>query len=145
MQAKTEHDLKFDDRLERIRLNKRISKGELAAQLGVSRTMLHYIKKGIHPPSAEVLERLEAEEHAAGLLNAAQRAAFQQKTLHEFTEADWRILVENYPEEARELQQSIAQIEEAGKILTALRAEVQGKLMHLRAQFTALFTPPPKK
>ncbi len=68
MQGKTEQNLtNFDARVQRLHAVTGQTWAEVAASLEVSRTMLHYYRKGIHPPDAGILLRLTAAEEKAGI------------------------------------------------------------------------------
>ena len=65
---KTEHNLtNFNSRIEHLHAVTGWNYGTIAASLEVSRTMLHYYRKGIHPPDAGILLRLTRAEEQAGI------------------------------------------------------------------------------
>ena len=67
-QVKSEHNLtNFNSRVEHLHAVSGWNYEQIAAALEVSRTMLHYYRKGIHPPDAGVLLRLTAAEEKAGI------------------------------------------------------------------------------
>lgn len=66
MQGQTEQNLTFFSRLEKLKLAKGWSWEELAEQIGISRTMIHFIKSGKHKVTAKTWHRLEEAEKAAG-------------------------------------------------------------------------------
>ena len=67
-QVKSEHNLtNFNSRLEHLHAVSGWNYEAIAAALEVSRTMLHYYRKGIHPPDAGILLRLTAAEERVGI------------------------------------------------------------------------------
>ena len=67
-QVKSEHNLtNFNSRLEHLHAVSGWNYAEIAEALEVSRTMLHYYRKGIHPPDAGILLRLTCAEERAGI------------------------------------------------------------------------------
>ncbi len=65
---KTEQNLtNFNSRIEHLHAVTGWNYGTVAAALEVSRTMLHYYRKGIHPPDAGILLRLTRAEEQAGI------------------------------------------------------------------------------
>lgn len=58
MQYKSERNDHFVKRLENLRYGMRINSRELAQELGISRTMMHYIKTGQKPPSLKLVRRV---------------------------------------------------------------------------------------
>ena len=60
----------FLTRIEHLQAHHRITWGQLADMIGLSRTMLHLIRKGSNPPSRKTLFRLEQAEIEAGLRKA---------------------------------------------------------------------------
>ncbi len=64
----TEHNLtNFNSRVEHLHAVTGWNYAAIAGALEVSRTMLHYYRKGIHPPDAGVLLRLARSEEEAGI------------------------------------------------------------------------------
>ena len=64
----TEQNLtNFNNRIEHLHAVSGWNYGVIAAALEVSRTMLHYYRKGIHPPDAGILLRLTRAEEQAGI------------------------------------------------------------------------------
>ena len=57
----------FLTRIEHLQAHHRVTWGQLAEMIGLSRTMLHLIRKGSNPPSRKTLFRLEQAEIEAGL------------------------------------------------------------------------------
>jgi transcriptional regulator with XRE-family HTH domain len=66
LQVQTEQNLTFFLRLEKLKLAKGWSWEEVAEQIGISRTMIHFIKSGKHKVTAKTWHRLEEAEKAAG-------------------------------------------------------------------------------
>ena len=67
-QVKSEHNLtNFNSRLEHLHAVSGWNYETIAVELEVSRTMLHYYRKGIHPPDAGILLRLTCAEEKAGI------------------------------------------------------------------------------
>ena len=67
-QVKSEHSLtSFNSRIEHLHAVSGWNYGTIAGALEVSRTMLHYYRKGIHPPDAGILLRLTRAEEQAGI------------------------------------------------------------------------------
>ncbi len=67
---KSSKNLPIIERLEHLRRAKRWTWDELAEQLDVSRTTLHYLRKGRHEPTGRLLRSLEEAEEHAGLVGA---------------------------------------------------------------------------
>ncbi len=64
----TEQNLtNFNGRIEHLHAVTGWNYGTIAGSLEVSRTMLHYYRKGIHPPDAGILLRLTRAEEQAGI------------------------------------------------------------------------------
>ena len=67
-QVKSEHNLtNFNSRVEHLHAVSGWNYEKIAEALEVSRTMLHYYRKGIHPPDAGILLRLTAAEERTGI------------------------------------------------------------------------------
>ena len=67
-QVKSEQNLtNFNSRVEHLRAVSGWNYEAIAETLEVSRTMLHYYRKGIHPPDAGILLRLSTAEERAGI------------------------------------------------------------------------------
>lgn len=66
MQEQTEQNSTFFSRVEALKLAKGWSWEELSKHLGISRTMIHFIKSGKHKVTVKSWHRLEEAEKAAG-------------------------------------------------------------------------------
>lgn len=64
---KCEHFVNITLRLDRLRQALVLEWGELAARLGINRTMLHYLRKGQRAPSQKLERRIQELEHELGL------------------------------------------------------------------------------
>ena len=76
-------NLPIVERLERLRRRKRWTWDELAEQLGVSRTTLHYLRTDRHEPTGRLLRRLEEAEQKAGMSAEQQTDRLSRETLRE--------------------------------------------------------------
>ncbi len=68
MQEESEHFVNSEDRLDRLRVQKGFTWDELATYLDLSRTMLHYVRKGERDLSAKAALRMRDAEKNAGLI-----------------------------------------------------------------------------
>jgi transcriptional regulator with XRE-family HTH domain len=59
------------ERLEKLRLRRDLTWNDLSKELKVSRSMLHYLRKGKREPGARLLHRLKEMESAAGIASGA--------------------------------------------------------------------------
>jgi transcriptional regulator with XRE-family HTH domain len=69
-QHKSEHDLTFLNRVELLRSKSGATWAEVGKMVGLSRTMLHHLRRGQHKPSQRTLARLEQAEMRSGLREA---------------------------------------------------------------------------
>lgn len=54
-------------RLDRLRKELKLTWGEFEEHLGISHTMMHFMRSGERTPSMKLLRRIEAEENKAGI------------------------------------------------------------------------------
>ncbi len=66
-QAESEHNITFLNRLDHLRGKTGATWAEIGKMIGLSRTMLHHLRKGEHEPSQRTLARLQQAEIDAGL------------------------------------------------------------------------------
>jgi hypothetical protein len=69
-QGENEQKLTFLNRLDRLRGKTRATWADIGKMMGLSRTMLHHLRKGEHEPSQRTLALLERAEIDAGLREA---------------------------------------------------------------------------
>lgn len=62
----------MDERLNRLRVTLRMQWGQLADHIGLSRSMLDFVRKGQRNLSFEALHRLESAEREAGIAPPAE-------------------------------------------------------------------------
>jgi transcriptional regulator with XRE-family HTH domain len=67
LQAKDEQTLSFLNRLDKLRLSERWTWEQAAKSIGLSRTMLHYLRSGRSSVTDKTLYRLAEAEKAAGV------------------------------------------------------------------------------
>src|SRR5260370_13329587 len=72
-QAESEQNLTFLNRLACLRGKTGATWAEIGKMIGLSRTMLHNLRKGEHEPSQRTLGRLEQAEIDAGLRQYSSR------------------------------------------------------------------------
>lgn len=73
MQEKSEHLVTPSDRLDKLRRAMGLSWQELAGRLGVSRVMLHYVRKGQKPLGVKLAFRIRQAEELANTRFPADR------------------------------------------------------------------------
>ena len=94
MQEKSERTIQFLERLDRLRLSNQWTSGEAAKAVGLSRTMLHYLRSGRNSVTDKVLYRLaEAEKMKPVQKNKAQ--LFVDSLLSSIREANIKITSED--------------------------------------------------
>jgi transcriptional regulator with XRE-family HTH domain len=71
------------DRIEQLRVSKKLEIGEVCDLLGISRTMLHYVKKGQRNLSFKALRRLEEAEREAGISEPITHQAKEKPPLRQ--------------------------------------------------------------
>ena len=80
-------------RLEALKTHHSVTWGELAPIIGISRSMLDFVRSGVKEPGPKVMRRIAAAERAAGLLPPepppAPRTMAALKSLEE-TSKDWK-------------------------------------------------------
>src|SRR6266481_4936794 len=67
IQQESEHKFTLLTRLERLRLKTGATWAAVGEMIGLSRTMLHHLRRGENEPSQKTLARLEQAEIKAGL------------------------------------------------------------------------------
>jgi transcriptional regulator with XRE-family HTH domain len=82
-QGQSESFVNTIDRIEQLRVSKKLEIGEVCDLLGISRTMLHYVKKGQRNLSFKALRRLEEAEREAGISEPITHQAKEKPPLRQ--------------------------------------------------------------